>query len=168
LNRVVFASLEWARMDRGSLTEEEALRMMQEKLPPHLHEAARRLVMEWDRPLLPICGMADLVRDLKQAGYGIYLLSNASRRQHAYWDRIPGSEHFDGTLISADHLLTKPQHEIYELLFSTFSLDPQECFFVDDAPANMEGAYRCGMEGFIFRGDVQELRQALREKGVCC
>ena len=46
--------------------------------------------------------------ELKKAGYGVYLLSNASYRQHEYWPRVPGSQYFDGTLISADVKLVKP------------------------------------------------------------
>lgn len=38
--------------------------------------------------------MADVARDLKAAGYDLYLLSNAASRQHTYWHDIPGSEYF--------------------------------------------------------------------------
>ena len=77
----VYLSLEWARMDRGSMTEAEAAESMCRRLPQRLHEAAHLLVDRWDRPILPIAGMEQLVSDLKKAGYGVYLLSNASCRQ---------------------------------------------------------------------------------------
>ena len=103
---------------------------------------------------------------LKQAGYGVYLLSNASVRQHEYWPRVPGSALFDGTLISADVKLVKPQPEIYRLLLEKFSLTAQECFFIDDSPANIEGALMCGIPGAVFHGDVALLRKDLRAAGV--
>ena len=49
--------------------------------------------------------MEDLVRRLKEAGYGIYLLSNASRAQHDYWPIVPASRLFDGKLISCESRL---------------------------------------------------------------
>ena len=162
----VYLSVEWARMDRGSMTEAEAAESMCRHVPERLHEKVHELVDRWDRPILPIEGMAQLVRELKEAGYGIYLLSNASYRQHEYWPRVPGNEYFDGTLISADVKLVKPEAEVYRLLYKTFSLVPEECVFIDDSTQNIEGAERTGMTGTVFHGDAQELRERLAELGV--
>lgn len=166
LERVVFDSLEWARLDRGSLLEEEAERIMCSRLPERLHGKVHYFVYDWDKPLRPVKGMAALVRELKDKGYGIYLLSNAASRQHGYWPDIPGSECFDGTLISADEQLTKPEREIFELFFHRFSLIPEECVFIDDNTMNAEGAFRCGMHPIVFHDDIDELRSRLREEGV--
>ena len=162
----VFCSLEWARMDRGSLTEAEAAKSICARLPERLHLAAERLVTMWERPILEIDGMYELVKELKMRGYKVLLLSNASVRQHEYWPRIPASELFDGKIISADIHLVKPQPEIYRLLCETFHVLPEECFFIDDSPQNIEGAYEAGIQGFIFHGDVVPLRTALRAAGV--
>ncbi len=166
LKREVFLSLEWARMDRGSLTDEEAAQSVCKRLPEHLHDAAKKLVGMWDRPILPIDGMYDLVKELKEAGYGIYLLSNASFRQHDYWPRIPGSEFFDDTFISCDHRLVKPQPEIYREMLKKFGLQAEECVFIDDVPANIEGAYFCGIPGIVFHGEAAALRKELRTLDV--
>ncbi len=166
LERIVFDSLEWARLDRGSLLEPEAERLMCSRLPERLHGYVREFVYDWDKPLYPVRGMAPLVRELKEKGYGIYLLSNAASRQHDYWPQIPGSECFDGTLISADVKLVKPQPEIYRLLCETFSLIPDECVFIDDAINNAEGAFLCGMHPIVFHDDISELRARLRERDV--
>ena len=162
----VYLSVEWARMDRGSMTEAEAAASMCTHVPERLHEKVHLLVDQWDRPIYPVEGMAQLVRDLKTAGYGIYLLSNASYRQHEYWPRVPGSECFDGTLISADVKLVKTGREIYDLLCSRFSLRPEECVFIDDSNANVEGAEVAGMHGIVFHGEADEAREKLRALGV--
>ncbi len=166
LMREVFLSLEWAQMDRGTLTEEQALVSICGRLPGHLHQAARKLVLEWDSPLLPVPGMYELIGELKAKGYGIYLLSNASLRQHDYWPRIPASRFFDGTLISAYEKLVKPQPELYRLLLERFSLEAEECLFVDDMPANVEGGVFCGIPGIVFHGDVGLLRRELHHAGI--
>lgn len=162
----VYLSVEWARMDRGSMTEAEAAASMCTHVPERLHKAVHSLVDAWDRPIIPIPGMAQLVCDLKAAGYGVYLLSNASYRQHEYWPRVPGSEYFDGTLISADVKLVKPEREIYELMCSTFGLVADECVFIDDATINIEGAERVGIHGIVFHNDAKETREKLKELGV--
>ena len=166
LIREVFRSVEWVQMDRGTLREEDAFRAIASRLPERLHDAARKLICMWDRPILEIEGMYELVKELKEAGYGIYLLSNASLRQHDYWPRIPASVFFDGKLISADHHVIKPQPEIYRLCLEKFGLKAEECFFIDDVPANIEGALQCGIPGAVFHADVRLLRQQLRASGV--
>ena len=168
LLREVYLSLEWAMMDRGTLTEEEAAKRMCSHVPERLHETVHALVDRWDRPILPVRGMAELTRELKENGYNLYLLSNASYRQHEYWPRIPGSEYFTDTLISADHKLIKPQPEIYLLALFKFGLKADECVFIDDATANVESAAYCGMSGIVFHNDASELRRKLREMGVSC
>ncbi len=168
LKREVYYSVEWSMMDRGSLTDAQAADMMARRVPERLQTAVHKLVNEWDRPILPVPGMAELVRELKEQGYGIYLLSNASFHQHDYWPEVPGMECFDGTLVSADVLLVKPQPEIYDLLCSRFSLNREECVFIDDSTANAEGACFSGLKAVVFHDDVAELRRKLREIGVSC
>ena len=162
----VFCGPEWIGMDQGIYTEASVLEGICRRLPQRLHAAAEALVFRWDEPLIPIEGMYELVEELKGKGYGIYLLSNASIRQHAYWPRIAASRFFDGTLISADEKVIKPQSEIYRRCVQRFGLRSEECFFIDDMPENVAGAIRCGLSGSVFTGDVSALRKALRDAGV--
>jgi putative hydrolase of the HAD superfamily len=167
LLREVFLSVEWVQMDRGTLTEPEAESLMCRRLPSHLQEAVHQLVSLWDDPILPVAGMAQLVEELKQNGYGIYLLSNASLRQHAYWPRIPGWQFFDGKVISADEKVMKPHPDYYRTALKRLGLKPEECFFIDDMPQNIKGAESYGMKGHVFSiSDIKSLENALRNEGV--
>ena len=166
LMREVFLSVEWVQMDRGSICEAEAVQRICSRIPERLHDVADKLVSMWDRPILPIDGMYELIEELKQKGYGIYLLSNASVRQHEYWPRIPASLFFDGTIISADEHVMKPHPDYYCRALERFGLKAEECFFIDDVPANIEGALCCGIPGAVFHNDVNLLRAQLRSAGI--
>lgn len=166
LLREVFLSPEWVMMDRGVLTDEQASEILCPRVPEHLRDTAHKLISSWDRPILLIEGMEELIEELKGKGYGIYLLSNASCRQPDYWQRVPASRFFDGTLISYAVKLVKPMPEIFEKFLETFSLNREECFFIDDSPANIEASLYVGMPGVVFHNDVRRLRRQLREAGV--
>ncbi len=166
LTREVFLSPLWVMMDRGTLSDTEAAALMCRRVPARLHEAVYRLTAFYERPILPVDGMAALVEELKAKGYGVYLLSNANCRQRDYWPRVPGADRFDGTLISSDVKLVKPMPEIYGRFLSEFRLRPEECFFIDDSPANVEAALYVGMRGAVFFDDIRRLRRELREAGV--
>ena len=162
-----FGSVAWIQLDRGTISAGEALEAMQANLPERLHPVAEELVNGWWKlELRPMKGMEQLLGELKELGYGIYLLSNATVRQPEYFPLIPGSQYFDGQIISAQWKLLKPQHEIYETLLREYGLRAEECFFVDDLNINIEGALCAGMSGTVFDGDAARLRRDLRRAGV--
>lgn len=166
IRREVLATTEWMRMDRGTISDDDALARMCARLPQRLHDTAAYLVHRWNDPIVPVPGMADVARDLKAAGYDLYLLSNAASRQHTYWHDIPGSEYFSGTFISADYHLLKPEDAIYQAFFQRFGLQPEECLFIDDSAANIEASENAGMAGIVFHGDAAHLRRQLAERGI--
>lgn len=162
----VFGSVEWIQLDRGVITWEQATEKMCRCLPERLHAAARELTQKWwEQYLLPMEGMAELVREIKSLGYGVYLLSNAKSDLPEYFDRIPGSECFDGRIVSADWKLLKPQPELYQVLLREYGLKAEECFFTDDLNINIEAAILVGMSGAVFRG-ADGLRRDLIRAGV--
>ena len=165
IRREVLATTEWMRMDRGTISDDDALARMCARLPQRLHDTAAYLVHRWNDPIVPVPGMADVARDLKAAGYDLYLLSNAASRQHTYWHDIPGSEYFSGTFISADYHLLKPEDAIYQAFFQRFGLRPEECLFIDDSAANIEASENAGMAGIVFHGDAAVLRRLVADGG---
>ena len=162
----IFRSPEWVMMDRGRLTDEQCADVLCPRVPEHLRDVARKLIALWDRPIIEIEGIYPLIEELKGLGYSIYLLSNASCRQPDYWQRVPAAKFFDGTLISYSVKLIKPMPEIYEKFFETFGLKREECFFIDDSPANIEAGLYVGMPGVVFHNDIKRLRRQLRAAGV--
>jgi len=162
----LFRSVEWAQMDEGTLTEETAWTTVSRRFPERLQETVRELLFNWAFPTEQVPGMEDLVRRLKEAGYGIWLLSNASAMQPVYWREVPASRYFDGTLISCHVRVVKPSREIYRIFTDRFSLKPEECLFIDDAPANVAGAIACGWQGIVFHGDADELERKLAASGI--
>lgn len=163
----LFQSVEWVQSDHGTIELPKMVEQVNARLPKRLHPAVEEIVMGWwRRPLFPIEGMGELVKELKENGYKIYLLSNASVDLRKYFGRIPGSAFFDGLMVSAEEKMAKPQYEIYKNLYSRFRLEPEKCIFIDDSPANIEAALCTGMDGIIFRGDAKRLRGELRAKGV--
>ncbi len=162
----LFHSVEWAQMDAGTLTEETAEPRILPRFPERLHETVRELLYRWAYPRETIPGMEDLIRRLKEAGYHIYLLSNASSAQHEYWPRFPVSRYFDGKLISWDVKTVKPNPQIYRLFTEKFSLKPEECLFTDDSAANVAAAIACGWEGIVFHGSADELEEKMKASGI--
>ena len=156
LDETITNSAEWRLTDQGYLTEKEMGERLLQKVPDRLKPAAEMLIYRW--PAEPIPGMEDFVRESKAMGLSVYMLSNVSLRVKEYWNRIPGHALFDGSVISAEVHLLKPEPEIYRHLLMKYSLSAEESLFVDDTMRNVLGAEAVGIHGFHFTGNVQEIR----------
>lgn len=168
LNREVFRSVEWVMTDHGKMNTTEAASSICKRIPEKLRDTVKDLICNWFEPLIVVDGIEMLIRELKEKGYGIWLLSNAGLNQPSYWKRLPFSGVFDGTMISAEVGLLKPDPRIYKCFTDQFGLDPEECLFIDDNPMNVEAATGNGWQGIVFHGDVDELRQKAARLGVQC
>lgn len=165
LHREIFDHPDWIAADRA-LPEAYALQSMQSRLPEHLQEPAAKLMETWDQWLKPDGQINALAEELANMGYSLYILSNTSTHFYRFRERIPSWPLFKGTILSFEERLMKPDPEIFRRLYSRFGLAPSECFFIDDSHLNIEAAIWSGMSGCLYRGDVSEIRQALRKNGV--
>ena len=164
LQELFLGNADWALCDWGFYTEEEVAERACRKLPERLHEAAYGITCHWFEPVDPVDGMADVVRRLKEAGYGIYLLSNAGTTFESYRACIPAIEVFDGVLVSCYEHVVKPDAAIYQLFCNRYGLEPSSCLFIDDMERNVIGAQRTGMQGYVYDGDVDALRRFILDR----
>lgn len=166
LLKELFGGPEWAQLDEGLTTEAELIEKVCARLPEWAHQDAQTTIDHWHEYFYPLDGTYQLVKELRAAGYQLYLLSNAGARFHQYENDVPAFHYLDGRFISADFKCVKPQPIIYEKFLNHFGLRPEECLFIDDVPANVEGGRAAKMDGIVFDGDVNHLRMQLSERGV--
>ena len=154
----VYGSDLWIQMDLGFLDEQRMCEIVKPLFPERLQTYLPGLIRGWCDPIETIEGMDELVFDLKKRGYGIYLLSNASVMQKVYWPTILCAKYFDGTVVSADEHVMKPDEKIYTILLERYGLKASECIYIDDREENVSTAGRLGMCPYQFDGDVRKLR----------
>ena len=161
LAQAVFGGPEWAQQDAGALDAATVGWIAHERLPERLHTSADALARRWweKRELIP--GMDALIGDLKRAGYGVYLLSNAGTSFERYMRGLPGFASFDGMVVSCYEHVVKPSPQIYRILLDRYELRAEECLFVDDTLRNVRGAERAGLKGWHFAG-ANACAEALR------
>ena len=103
---------------------------------------------------------------LRQAGLRTYALSNFSAETYPQATRrFPFLNDFDGSVISGQEGVSKPDPAIYALLCQRYSIAPERAVFIDDKLENVETARQLGMHGIHFT-DPQTLPPALRALGL--
>lgn len=161
----VFKGQEWADLDRGVLEYSDAVKIFSEKIP----ECSSEIKKLFDNYILdvlePIEKNIEIMKSLK-GKYKLFVLSNFHYPAFDYifknWEFF---KYFDGKIVSGHCKLLKPEKEIYELLCSTYSLNPIECVFIDDTKANIEAAEKFGIKG-IHLTDINILEEKLKENNL--
>jgi len=157
----IFQSVEWLQFDRGIIDKDTLKLIVSERVPDSLKQISFEILDNWYQYVFPIEQMGDVIDSLKEKKFNLYILSNVSSDFHLFKNRIPSINKFDGIFLSSDWKLLKPEKEIYQTFYSYFKLNPAECFFIDDMPANIESAKLSGMEGYIFKKDFEQLMNVL-------
>lgn len=165
LKQEVYSSVEWVMLDRGSISPEAAIERIESRLLPEMRPYVRPLILHWEEEMYQFPDTLELIRELKAAGVPLYLLSNISVTIRDYQDRIEAWPYFDDVLVSAEHLLLKPDPAIFLKAADLFAIEPHESLFIDDFTPNVEGAIRAGYAGVVFHGDLPRLRRELRDLG---
>lgn len=164
LGRIAMARKYWNRFDEGTLTETDYLEQVKKELPEYLHTAVEKLVWGWIKNCPMIPGMEEIVLDIKKSGKPLYLLSNFNQRLRV--EPYPILKEFDALVISGEIHKVKPDRAIYDYLLTTYALNPEECVFIDDNPANIAMAESLGIKGYLFDGDAAKLRTYLENEQI--
>ena len=163
IKRILKASIMtpyWGQFERGELTEEEALAGFA-GTDPEITEDLARAFSSVEGMLTPRDWVIPLLKELKEAGYGVYYLSNYSRKAYnECGESLNFMPYMDGGIVSFRVGMTKPDPGMYEYFLKEYGLTAGECVFVDDTPENVDIARRLGFDGIVFE-DEGKLREEL-------
>ncbi len=117
-----------------------------------------------------IDGTIQIARELKNAGWPLYILSNFSLEKfslvHSRYDFL---NIFDDLIISGEHKLVKPDPSIYKYTLRRINREAGECLFIDDSLPNIEAARILGFRTIHFRSPEQldmDLKNILHTQSV--
>ncbi len=161
LHEVDFMS--WnAQQDRGR-TFIEGVADLSQQFPHHAH-LIQAYHDHWKESIgNALTGTVDILKELKQAGYSLYGLTNWSaetfpyaRAKYAFFDL------FDDMVISGTVGYVKPEPEIYHILLEKIGRPAQECLFIDESFTNIQQANTMRFKTIHFTSPEQ-LKQKLIE-----
>lgn len=164
LEEVVFDRLYWDRLDKGTISNEETISLIKERIPENLWDVAEKIYYNWVYNIPEIDGMSDLLDHLKNRhGVRLFLLSNISNYFASHANEIPILKKLDGLVMSAPIGIVKPSYEIFDHICKKYDISPSEAIFVDDRTDNIEGAKAYGINGYVFDGNAEKLKEYLDE-----
>ena len=143
--------LEWnAQQDKGRPFA-EAVEILSAEFPQHAH-LINAYYEDWEETISgPISGTVEIMKQLKQAGYPLYGLSNWSAETFPYMRaKYEFFDLFDDMVISGAVGYVKPEPEIFHFMLEKIRRPANECLFIDDALANIQQAQKMGFATVHF------------------
>ena len=168
IKRVLKASVMnpyWGKFERGEVSEEETLRAFAANDPEI--EMELRLAFTSLSGMLTIRDYAiPLVQRLKDAGYGVYYLSNYSKKAYdECGESLAFMPYMDGGVVSFKVGMTKPDPRVYQCFLDRYRLQPENCVFIDDTEENVTAARDQGFAGIVFKS-YDDLMVELKKLGM--
>ena len=157
---------EWnVEQDRGR-DWDEAVALLVERHPEH-EMPIRAFHERWHETVSgAIEENVAVLRRLRERGVPTYCITNfSSAKFREAQRRFPFLASFDGVIVSGDERLLKPDPAIYRLLLSRYGLEAEDCLFIDDSLANVEGARAVGMQAIHYR-EPMDLAGELERRGI--
>ena len=152
------------QFDRGHYSRSDFYRTMCARL--RLDVSTEEFEQLWTslflpEPLLPESFLLSLKRR-----YWLLMLSNVNEVHFEFiWKNYPLVHHIEDRLLSYELGCLKPEPAIYRIAIDRAGVPPEEIFFADDRPENVEAARQAGIVATCFQSE-QQLRLALRQAGV--
>lgn len=154
----------WVDLDEGIITTEEAKEAYAKEVPEY-RELIDRIYQEMDKMLVQYDYAIPWIKELKERGYRIYILSNWSKPAYDACQNTALSflPLVDGVVFSYRELMIKPNKKIYELICNRYDINPSEAVFIDDTEKNIIAAREYGLHGIHFtsyeqgRAELEEL-----------
>lgn len=169
LTNTIYKSKEWQMLDNGTISREDAVKILEEKLPERLKSTCNDIIYHFQEYQTLNDDICKVIIKLKEKGYKVYALSNTHVSVYEDMQNRYIGKYFDGYLISALEKLMKPNEEIYLRLFEKFDLKPEECFFIDDREENVAAGEKLGMAGHVLNREkygVEKLLEDFEKYGI--
>lgn len=96
--------------------------------------------------------LIEYVRTLREKFITVILTNCDKESKIQILDELGNDHPFDFVLSSSDFGVAKPDPEIFEKLLARIGAKAEQCVFIDDAIANVEGAEAFGIRSFLYEG----------------
>ena len=140
--------------DRADLTSDLYWERVLGRRPGSL-DLRRLVAADVESWLHPNPASIQAVAGLKAKGIRLALFSNAPADLADRLQDAPWLESFSEKFFSCRIKATKPDAAAYTAILGELGVGAEDAVFVDDRPANVEGARAVGMRAFLFEGAEQ-------------
>lgn len=150
LDKTIFQSGLWERLDLGTMTREELVLKVVSMIGRGYQKKVEEVIWNWPSYIDIYREVFPVLSELKKKGHRIFVLSNTSK---VFYDLLedqlsPLKELLDGFVLSCDIKAIKPDLAMFKEILDKYQLDPTNCVFLDDIENNTIAAEKLGIKAY--------------------
>ena len=161
LDKTIFQSGLWERLDLGTMTREELVLKVVSMIGRTYQKKVEEVIWNWPSYIDIYTEVFPVLLELKKKGHRIFVLSNTSKVFYDLLDEqlSPLKELLDGFVLSCDIKAIKPDLAMFKGILDKYQLDPVNCVFLDDIEDNTNAAEKLGIRVYQVkkRSDVVDI-----------
>ncbi|MCY7103705.1 HAD family hydrolase [Streptococcus oralis] len=161
LDKTIFQSGLWERLDLGTMTREELVLKVVSMIGRTYQKKVEEVIWNWPSYIDIYTEVFPVLLELKKKGHRIFVLSNTSKVFYDLLDEqlSPLKEVLDGFVLSCDIKAIKPDLAMFKKILDKYQLDPTHCVFLDDIEDNTSAAEKLGIKAYQVkkRSDVVDI-----------
>ena len=161
LDKTIFQSGLWERLDLGTMTREELVLKVVLMIGRTYQKKVEEVIWNWSSYIDIYTEVFPVLSELKKKGHRIFVLSNTSK---VFYDLLeeqlsPLKELLDGFVLSCDIKAIKPDLAMFNEILDQDQLEPRKCVFLDDIEDNTMAAEKMGIKTYQVkkRSDVVDI-----------
>ena len=161
LDKTIFQSGLWERLDLGTMSREELVLKVVSMIGSTYQKKVEEVIWNWPSYIDIYREVFPVLSELKKKGDRIFVLSNTSK---VFYDLLeeqlsPIKELLDGFVLSCDIKAIKPDLAMFKEILDKYQLDPANCIFLDDIEDNTSAAEKLGIKAYQVkkRSDVVDI-----------
>ena len=161
LDKSIFQSELWERLDLGTMSREELVLKVVSMIGRTYQKKVEEVIWNWPNYIEIFTEVFPILSEVKKKGHRIFVLSNTSK---VFYDLLeeqlsPIKELLDGFVLSCDIKAIKPDLAMFEEILDKYQLDPTNCVFLDDIEDNTIAAEKLGIKSYQIkkRSDVVDI-----------
>lgn len=161
LDKTIFQSGLWERLDLGAMTREELVLKVVSMIGRTYQKKVEEVIWNWPSYIDIYTEVFPVLLELKKKGHRIFVLSNTSKVFYDLLDEqlSPLKELLDGFVLSCDIKAIKPDLAMFKEILDKYQLNPTHCVFLDDIEDNTSAAEKLGIKAYQVkkRSDVVDI-----------
>ena len=161
LDKTIFQSGLWEKLDFGTITREELVLEGVSMIGNTYQKKVEEVIWNWPSYIDIYTEVFPVLSELKKKGHRIFVLSNTSKVFYDLLDEqlSPLKEVLDGFVLSCDIKAIKPDLAMFKEILDKYQLDPTHCVFLDDIEDNTSAAEKLGIKAYQVkkRSDVVDI-----------
>ena len=163
-NNIIFWGKEWFEYNSDKIDVNEMKEILLKNYPQYANKIDKIITnIDYNYILFEKYDTAQYLKQLKNEGYKIYLLSDLSIDSYNFNKKFDFFNYIDGGVYSFEVGSTKPNEINYKTLLNKYSLIPNETIFIDDNINNINAGNKLGIIGILFTNLKQVKKELLDE-----